>query len=268
LEPEILKAERVQAVWLATPEPALPGLIDMAIGSRCAVVLEPWFQSADGQIEPLLQKAESQGCGVVVHLPHRGVPELRRAIQVRESGRLGQLRHLSRCIWQLSPKVPRGGSWLALARQLGPWLDQARQLAGSDGRVIWSRREGGLDWDGEGPEQPGGRPGGIQILLDFGPETIGWLDLQWQTPAAWDSGWWLRGTEGVWQPAGGTMASPAGEVLEFRMEESEPDLGAVPEGVHDGIVWHLRGKGPNPGEWRDVSKLGRLIRQALQGGVS
>jgi hypothetical protein len=104
------------------------------------------------------------------------------------------------------------------------------------------------------------RPGGLEILLDFGPETVAWLDLQWQTPAAWDSGWRLRGTEGVWQPTGGTVASPAGELLEFRAEEMTPEDSG---GVYDAIVAHLLGVGPNPGEWRGVSSLSRLARQIL-----
>jgi predicted dehydrogenase len=261
LEPENLSNERVHVVWLATPEEALPGLIDKAIRGRCALVLEPWFQSVDGQIERQLEWAESEGCRVVVHLPHREFPEFRRALQIRKSGRLGQLRHLSRCIWQLSPRLPGGSSWLALARQVGPWLDQALRLAGAEGRVVWSRHEGCLDEGGNGPDQPMERPGGVQILLEFGSELVGWLDLQWQAPAAWDSGWRLRGTEGVWQPTGGTLASPSGELLEFRSEEPGPDL----DGAYDRIVQSLLRRGPNPGEWRDVAQLGRLLRQILKG---
>jgi predicted dehydrogenase len=261
LEPGVLQAERIDAVWLATPEGVLPELIEIAARSRCSVVLEPWLQQREGQVEHQLAWAESEGCAVVVHLPQRVVPEFRQALEVRESGRLGRLRHLSRCVWQLSPRVPGGGSWLTLARHLSPWLDQAQQLAGAEGRVIWSRRDASLDSGGDGGEQPLARPGGVQILLEFGPETVGWLDLQWQTPAAWDSGWRLRGTEGTWQPAGGTLASPSGELLEFRTEDTGPDTG----GGHGEIVRHLLSRGPNPAKWQDVSQLGRLIRQILDG---
>ena len=261
LEPGLLQAERVQAVWLATPERTLPGLIEMAVGGGCALVLEPWLQDLDGEVDRLLEWAGDKGCAVVVHLPHRSTSEFRLTRQVRESGRLGAVRSISRSIWQLSPPLLGGESGTALARQLIPWLDQARILAGGGGSVIWSRREGGSEGSGSNARSAIVRPGGLEILLDFGTETIGWLDLQWQTPAAWDSGWRLRGTEGVWQPTGGTVSSPAGELLEFRADE----LGQEPGGAYDAVLRSLRGLGPNPGEWREVSALGRLVRQILQG---
>lgn len=259
LELSALQAAGVQVVWLATPDAALPQAVDRAVRQRCALVLEPWWDDVGGALDRSLETAAAAGCPVVVHFPHRMYPEFRETLQVRESGRLGTLRSISRSIWQLSPALTGGEVRTALARQLIPWLDQAQILAGSDGRLIWSRRDGGHT-----PSRPATttdlvRPGGVEIVLDFGPETVAWLDLQWQAPAASDSGWRLRGTEGVWQPSGGTVASPAGELLEFRAEEVTP----APGGIYDAIFRHLRGLGPNPGEWRDAASLSRLVRQIL-----
>jgi predicted dehydrogenase len=259
LEPSVLQSARVQAVWLATPESALPELIQLSVRERCGIVLEPWLEDHDGEVDRLLAWGGAAGCPIVVHLPHRVIPEFRQTLQVRESGRLGQLRSISRSIWQLAPASADAEIRSSLARQLIPWLDQARTLAGGGGSLIWSRREVASAVGGPGDRPHLVRPGGLEILLDFGPETVVWLDLQWQTPAAWDSGWRLRGTEGVWQPTGGTVASPAGELLEFRAEEMTPDSG----GVYDAIMGYLLGVGPNPGEWRGVSSLSRLAGQIL-----
>lgn len=259
LEPQSLQSAAVQAVWLATPDAALPQAIDRAVRHRCAIVVEPWLDDVDGAVERSLQAGIAAGCPVVVHLPHRAVPEFREALQILESGRLGTLRSLSRSIWQLSPPRAGGDVRTALARHLIPWLDQAQTLAGTDGRLIWSRREGGLAQPEPATRADLTRPGGVELLLDFGPETVAWLDLQWQTPAAWDSGWRLRGTQGVWQPTGGTVASPAGELLEFRADEVGPN----PGGGYEAIFRHVRGLGPNPVEWSDAASLSHLVRQIL-----
>jgi len=259
LELPALQAAGAQVVWLATPDAVLPQAIDRAVRQRCAIVLQPWLDDVGGEVDHSLETAAAAGCEVVVHFPHRMDPEFRETLQVRESGRLGTLRSISRSIWQLSPALTGGEVQTALARQLIPWLDQARTLAGAAGRLIWSRRDGGLVPEGPATETLLSRPGGLEILLDFGPETVAWLDLQWHTPAACDSGWRLRGTEGVWQPSGGTVASLAGELLEFRAEDVPP----APGGIYDTIFRHLRGLGPNPGEWRDAASLSHLVRQIL-----
>jgi len=253
LSPGLLQAGRVQAVWLATPDGVTPELVELALQAGCAVVLEPPFGLSPDEVDRLLQRAEAKNQAVVLHLPSRTQTEFRQACRVVRSGRLGRLRSLSRSLWQLAPLEPGGGHPLRLNRQALPWLDQAQQLAGGVSRLVWSRQEprDSIVCQAPADERAMGRPGGLELLVEFGEATMGWFDLQWNTPAAWDSGWRLRGTRGAWHSSGGTSGDPSGELLEFTDEDGEQEA----EDPLEGILRHLRGEGPNPGDWREVASL-------------
>ena len=261
LSPGLLESEGIQAVWLATPDQVTPALVELALRAGCAVVLEPPLGCPPTEVDRLLELARARERPVVLHVPGRAQTEFRQACRVVHSGRLGTLRSLSRSLWQLSPPDPGGAPLLRLARQALPWLDQARILAGGSPRLVWSRHESRRAPEASLPRSAAaaGGTGGLELLVEFGPATIGWLDLQWETPAAWDSGWRLRGSDGVWHASGGTTGSPTGELLEFTLDgEEEGTIDPL-----DGIFDHLRRKGPNPAAWHEFADLAWWLGQAL-----